>query len=105
MLFITETFTDGRLVGTLPSSIGKFGSDADNWVSPHHTGDFSLFKIYADKNNRIVPWANDNVPCAPKQFLPQSLLQVNAKNLALEIYTKSKLKNYAGLKELITGDT
>ena len=55
MLFITETFTDGRLVGTLPSSIGKFGSDADNWVSPHHTGDFSLFKIYADKNNRIVP--------------------------------------------------
>lgn len=55
MLFITETFTDGRLVGAPPSSIEKFGSDADNWVWPHHTGDFSLFKIYADKNNRTAP--------------------------------------------------
>ncbi|HRA72841.1 MAG TPA: S46 family peptidase, partial [Flavobacterium sp.] len=52
MLFVTETFKDVRLVGAPPSSIGKFGNDTDNWVWPRHTGDFSLFRIYADKNNR-----------------------------------------------------
>jgi hypothetical protein len=52
MLFLTETFKDVRLVGAPPSAIGKFGSDTDNWVWPRHTGDFSLFRIYADKNNR-----------------------------------------------------
>ena len=52
ILFVTETFKDVRLVGAPPSSIGKFGSDTDNWVWPRHTGDFSLFRVYADKNNR-----------------------------------------------------
>ena len=73
ILFVTETFKDIRLVGTPPSSIGKFGSDTDNWVWPRHTGDFSMFRIYADKNNRPAEYAADNVPYVPKHFLPISL--------------------------------
>lgn len=73
MLFVTETFKDVRLVGAPPTSIGKFGSDTDNWVWPRHTGDFSLFRIYADKNNRPAAYSKDNVPYTPKHFLPISL--------------------------------
>jgi hypothetical protein len=72
-LFVTETFRDIRLVGAPPTSIGKFGSDTDNWVFPRHTGDFSLFRIYADKNNRPAAYAEENVPFTPKHFLPVSL--------------------------------
>ncbi len=73
ILFITETFRDVRLVGAPPSSIGKFGSDTDNWVWPRHTGDFSLFRIYADKNNKPAAYSKDNVPYKPKHFFPISL--------------------------------
>lgn len=73
LLFVTETFKDVRLVGAPPSSIGKFGSDTDNWVWPRHTGDFSLFRIYADKNNRPATYSKDNIPYTPKHFLPVSL--------------------------------
>jgi len=73
MLFVVETFKDVRLVGAPPSSIGKFGSDTDNWIWPRHTGDFSLFRIYADKNNRPAEYSADNVPYTPKHFLPISL--------------------------------
>lgn len=73
ILFVTETFKDVRLVGAPPSSIGKFGSDTDNWVWPRHTGDFALFRIYADKNNRPATYSKDNVPYTPKHFFPISL--------------------------------
>lgn len=73
MLFVVETFKDIRLVGAPPSSIGKFGSDTDNWVWPRHTGDFSLFRIYADKDNRPAEYSENNVPYTPKHFLPISL--------------------------------
>jgi hypothetical protein len=73
ILFVTESYKDIRLVGAPPSSIGKFGSDTDNWVWPRHTGDFSLFRIYADKNNRPAAYSADNVPYVPKHFLPISL--------------------------------
>ncbi len=73
ILFVTETFKDVRLVGTPPSSIGKFGSDTDNWVWPRHTGDFALFRIYADKDNKPAEYSKDNVPYTPKHFLPISL--------------------------------
>jgi hypothetical protein len=73
MLLVTETFKDIRLVGAPPSSVGKFGSDTDNWVWPRHTGDFSLFRIYADKNNKPAAYSKDNVPYTPKHFLPISL--------------------------------
>ena len=72
-LFVTERFNDIRLVGAPPTSIGKFGSDTDNWVWPRHTGDFSIFRIYADKNNRPAAYSKDNKPYKPKHFLPVSL--------------------------------
>jgi hypothetical protein len=72
-LFVTERFEDIRLVGAPPSSIGKFGSDTDNWVFPRHTGDFSMFRIYADANNRPAKYSKDNKPYKPKHFLPISL--------------------------------
>ena len=73
MLFVVEVYKDVRLVGAPPSSIGKFGSDTDNWVWPRHTGDFSLFRIYADKNNRPAEYSEDNVPYTPKHYLPISV--------------------------------
>ncbi|MEJ6792566.1 MAG: S46 family peptidase [Lacinutrix sp.] len=72
-LFVTERFEDIRLVGAPPTSIGKFGSDTDNWVFPRHTGDFSMFRIYADENNRPAKYSKDNKPYKPKHFLPISL--------------------------------
>ena len=72
-LFVTERFEDIRLVGAPPTSIGKFGSDTDNWVFPRHTGDFSMFRIYADTNNRPAKYSKDNKPYKPKHFLPVSL--------------------------------
>jgi len=72
-LFVMERFEDIRLVGAPPSSIGKFGSDTDNWVWPRHTGDFSMFRIYANKENRPAKYSKDNVPYKPKHFLPVSL--------------------------------
>lgn len=71
--YIIDTYKDVRLVGAPPSSIGKFGSDTDNWVFPRHTGDFSLFRIYADKNNKPAEYSKDNVPYKPKHFLPVSI--------------------------------
>jgi hypothetical protein len=73
MRFVTETFTDVRLVGAPPSSIGKFGSDTDNWVWPRHTGDFSLFRIYANKDNKPADYSKDNVPYTPKYYFPVSI--------------------------------
>ncbi|MFI5149636.1 MAG: S46 family peptidase [Bacteroidia bacterium] len=72
-MFVTETFKDIRLVGAPPSSIGKFGADADNWVWPRHTGDFSIFRIYANKNNEPAEYSPDNIPYTPKYFFPVSL--------------------------------
>ncbi|MEA3445819.1 MAG: S46 family peptidase, partial [Bacteroidota bacterium] len=72
-LFVNEVFKDVRLVGAPPSSIGKFGGDTDNWMWPRHTGDFSLFRIYANKNNHPAEYSPDNVPYKPKRFFPISL--------------------------------
>lgn len=72
-LFVTETYKDVRLVGAPPSSIGKFGADTDNWVWPRHTGDFSLFRIYAGKDNKPAEYSKDNVPLNPKHFLSISV--------------------------------
>jgi len=71
--YVIETFKDIRLVGAPPQSIGKFGSDTDNWVWPRHTGDFSMFRIYADKNNKPAEYSKDNVPYVPKHYLPVSI--------------------------------
>lgn len=72
-LFVFEKFSDIRLVGTPPQSIGKYGGDTDNWEWPRHTGDFSVFRIYANKNNKGADYSQENVPYKPKKFLPVSL--------------------------------
>lgn len=69
-LMVKEVFLDVRLVGTPPNSIGKFGGDTDNWVWPRHTGDFSVFRIYAGKDNKPAAYSADNVPYKPLHFLP-----------------------------------
>ena len=94
MLFVTETFTDVRLVGAPPTSIGKFGSDTDNWVWPRHTGDFSLFRIYADKNNRPAKYSKDNVPYTPKHFLPISLDGIAEDDFSLVFGYPGKTNEY-----------
>jgi len=72
-MFVTETFRDVRLVGAPPSSIGKFGGDTDNWMWPRHTGDFSIFRVYANKDNKPADYSKDNVPYQPKYVIPISL--------------------------------
>lgn len=72
-LFVNETYKDVRLVGAPPSAIGKFGGDTDNWMWPRHTGDFSLFRIYAGKDNEPAGYSPDNVPFKPEKFFPISL--------------------------------
>ena len=67
-LFLYRQYDDVRLVGAPPSSIGKFGGDTDNWMWPRHTGDFSMFRIYADKDNNPAPYSKDNVPYKPKKY-------------------------------------
>lgn len=68
--YVYEVFRDVRLVGAPPVSIGKFGGDTDNWVWPRHTGDFSLFRIYAGKDNKPASYSPDNVPYHPRKFFP-----------------------------------
>ena len=72
-LFVNESFIDVRLVGAPPSAIGKFGGETDNWVWPRHTGDFSLFRIYADTNNKSAEYSKTNVPYKPLFHFPISL--------------------------------
>lgn len=72
-LFVTETYRDVRLVGAPPSSIGNYGKDTDNWMWPRHTGDFSMFRIYAGKDNKPAAYSPDNVPYKPKRALNISL--------------------------------
>ncbi|ODS88752.1 MAG: peptidase S46 [Chryseobacterium sp. SCN 40-13] len=71
--YIIDTFKDIRMVGAPPSAIGKFGSDTDNWVFPRHTGDFMMYRVYADRNNRPAEFSPNNVPYKPKHFLPISI--------------------------------
>ena len=67
-LFVYREFKDVRFVGAPPTSIGKFGGETDNWMWPRHTGDFSLFRIYADKDNNPAEYSKDNVPYTPKKY-------------------------------------
>jgi hypothetical protein len=76
-LLVYERYNDVRLVGTPPSSIGKFGSDTDNWEWPRHTGDFSVFRVYTGKDGKPAAYSKDNVPMKPKYFLPVSLKDLN----------------------------
>ncbi len=94
ILFVTEIFKDVRLVGAPPSSIGKFGSDTDNWVWPRHTGDFSLFRVYADKNNKPAEYSKDNIPYKPKHFLPISLSGIEENDFTMVFGFPGKTMEY-----------
>jgi len=94
LLFVTETYRDIRLVGAPPSCIGKFGSDTDNWVWPRHTGDFSLFRIYADKNNRPADYSFDNIPYKPKYFLPISIKGIKENDFTMVMGYPGRTQEY-----------
>jgi hypothetical protein len=72
-VFVYETYTDIRLVGTPPEAIGKFGADTDNWMWPRHTGDFSIFRVYTSPDGKPATYAKENVPMKPKHYLPVSI--------------------------------
>ena len=82
-MFVTETYNDIRLVGVPPESIGKFGGDSDNWMWPRHTGDFSLYRIYTDKDGKPAEYSKDNVPMKPKQYFPVSIKGVQENDFTL----------------------
>ena len=81
--FVYEVYTDVRLVGTPPSSIGKFGGDIDNWMWPRHTGDFSIFRVYAGKDNRPAAYSKDNVPYKAEKWLDISLKGIEEGDFAM----------------------
>ncbi len=82
--YIYETFGDVRLVGTPPESVGKYGGDTDNWMWPRHTGDFSMFRVYASKDNKATKtYSEDNVPYTPKHHLPVSMKGVEKEDFAM----------------------
>lgn len=83
LLLIYKKYTDVRLVGTPPKSLGKFGGDTDNWIWPRHTADFSMFRVYAGKDNQPAEYAADNVPYQPKKFLPVSAKGVKEGDYAM----------------------
>ncbi|MET3880099.1 S46 family peptidase [Chitinophaga sp. OAE865] len=103
-LFVTETYRDVRLVGAPPSSIGKFGSDTDNWVWPRHTGDFSMFRIYAGKDGRPAPYSKDNVPLKPKYALTISLKGVKQNDFTMVMGFPGRTSEYLpseGVKQTV----
>ena len=79
-LFVYEVFEDVRLVFAPPSAVGKFGGDTDNWMWPRHTGDFSIFRVYAGKDNKPAPYSPDNVPYVPKKSFTISLKGIREGN-------------------------
>lgn len=82
-LFLYKTYSDVRLVGTPPSSIGKFGADTDNWMWPRHTGDFSVFRVYTDKDGNPAEYSPNNIPLKPKKFLNISIKGIEKGDYAM----------------------
>ena len=82
-LFVYKTYRDVRLVGAPPSSIGKFGGDTDNWMWPRHTGDFTIFRIYADSTGKPAKYSKGNVPLKPAYHLPISLKGIKKDDFAM----------------------
>ncbi len=93
-LFVQKVYKDIRLVGAPPSSIGKFGGDTDNWMWPRHTGDFSLFRIYVDKNNEPAEYSEDNVPYKPKKHFPVSIKGVKKNDFTMVFGYPGRTQEY-----------
>jgi len=94
-LFLYEIYKDVRLVGAPPSSIGKFGADTDNWMWPRHTGDFSVFRVYANRENKPAEYSSDNVPMKPRQFLPVSIKEKKLGDFAMIMGYPGSTDRYA----------
>ena len=93
-LIIYERYTDVRLVGAPPSSIGKFGSDTDNWEWPRHTGDFSVFRVYMAPDGKPAPYSKENIPLKPKYWLPVSLKDLNKGDFTMILGYPGRTQRY-----------
>ncbi len=93
-LLVYERYNDVRLVGTPPSSIGKFGFDTDNWEWPRHTGDFSVFRVYSAPDGKPAPYSKDNVPLKPKYWLPVSIKDLNKGDFAMILGYPGRTERY-----------
>jgi hypothetical protein len=93
-LLVYERYTDVRLVGTPPQSIGKFGSDTDNWEWPRHTGDFSVFRVYSGPDGKPAPYSKANIPLKPKHFLPVSIKERNIGDFAMILGYPGRTNRY-----------
>jgi hypothetical protein len=93
-LLVYERYTDVRLVGTPPQSIGKFGSDTDNWEWPRHTGDFSVFRVYSGPDGKPAPYAKENIPLKPKHYLPVSIKDLNKGDFAMILGYPGRTNRY-----------
>lgn len=104
-LLVYEVYSDVRLVGTPPSSIGKFGYDTDNWVWPRHTGDFSVFRVYSGPDGKPAAYSKDNVPLQPRHFLPVSLKERNMDDFTMVMGYPGRTNRYMTsweIKELMS---
>jgi tRNA splicing endonuclease len=99
-LYVYKIYRDVRLVGAPPSSIGKFGGDTDNWMWPRHTGDFSLFRIYAGKDNEPAGYSPDNIPLKPKKYFPVSLKGIEHGDFTMVYGNPGTTSNYIPSKEV-----
>jgi hypothetical protein len=94
ILLVYQVFTDVRLVGTPPKSLGKYGGDTDNWMWPRHTADFSMFRVYADRNNNPASYSKTNVPYRPKKFLPVSTQGVKENDFTMVMGYPGRTNRY-----------
>ena len=101
LMYVYKTYKDVRLVGTPPESVGKFGGDTDNWEWPRHTGDFSIFRVYASKDGKPTEYSKENTPLKPKHFLPVSIKGIKDGDYAM-IYgypgSTNRYENSHGIK-------
>ncbi|GHT85978.1 hypothetical protein FACS18947_5390 [Bacteroidia bacterium] len=93
-MFTKKRYSDVRFVGAPPSSIGKFGADTDNWMWPRHTGDFSVFRIYADANGNPAPYSANNVPLHPKRWFKISIKGIEDTDFAMMIGFPGRTNKY-----------
>lgn len=101
---VYEVFRDVRLVFTPPSSVGKFGGETDNWMWPRHTGDFSVFRVYADKDNKPANYSSENVPYQPKYSVPVSLKGYKAHDYSMTIGYPGRTQRYMsswGIEQMV----
>ena len=99
-LLVYERYNDVRLVGAPPVSIGKFGSDTDNWEWPRHTGDFSVFRVYMSPDGKPAAYSKNNVPLKPKYYLPVSIKDLNKGDFAMILGYPGRTSRYATSYEI-----